>query len=345
MLRQAADPLVRESATRYSEARPPRRGFRRGTGVAGLALLVLWLSQFPVLRDGQPSIGPRQCHLAVHLSAIKTIAFTRIVLDLGADAAVMVFTARLLHLIRQARRSCEPSGNRRATETEGEGSRDCRPNPCPVKGAIMGAQQNDDRRCEGRRQGGSGQLRPNPCRSPPRWYRRLQPLAAPSCALVLAPVTAASSKSLDACGQPRRVALIAHDRQQYLVCLTGESSWLSNVRAAAGHGVICHRRTRQPVLAEELQARADGTHPAGLPQPRRPVHRVGLSRDREARIYVGVRPHPHPWTRWKPSPVTPRLQARPAPTLAVPHRGWCGWLGRLREHRNDPHPHRVANRS
>jgi hypothetical protein len=160
-------------------------GFRRGTGVAGLVLVVLWLSQFPVYAMGSPPLVQDRAAFAHDLSAIKMIAFIRIVLDLGACAAVMVFIAWLLHLICWARPGCEPSGNRRATEGgDRRGMPVLSAQPMPGEVSHDGAQKNDGRRCDGRQWGrGRG---PSPCRSPPRWYRRLAFLAVPSCALVLA---------------------------------------------------------------------------------------------------------------------------------------------------------------
>lgn len=61
---------------------------------------------------------------------------------------------------------------------------------------------------------------------------------------------------LEVCGRrsgtPRRTVLVRtpHAGQQYLVGLAGESEWVRNVRAAAGHAMIRHGRARRVVLEE-----------------------------------------------------------------------------------------------
>ena len=73
------------------------------TGAFGLAVVVLSLSQFPLYMMGSPPSVYDGAAFGQHLFSIKTIAFTRILLDQGVYIAMMVFAARFRHLIRQAR--------------------------------------------------------------------------------------------------------------------------------------------------------------------------------------------------------------------------------------------------
>jgi hypothetical protein len=75
----------------------------RLTGAFGLACLVFWLSQFPLYMTGNPPSVYSGAAFAQHLFNIKTIAFTRILLDQGVYITMMVFAAGFRHLIRQAR--------------------------------------------------------------------------------------------------------------------------------------------------------------------------------------------------------------------------------------------------
>jgi hypothetical protein len=76
----------------------------RMTGWFGLASVVLWLSQFPLYMQGAPSISVYDgASMAQNLFNIRNIVFTRILLDLGLYAAMMVFAAGFSHLIRRAR--------------------------------------------------------------------------------------------------------------------------------------------------------------------------------------------------------------------------------------------------
>lgn len=79
----------------------------RWTGAFGLATVVFWLSQFPLYTVGQPPSVYDGRAYAGHLKAISSIAFTRIVLDLGVYVSMMVFAAGMRHLIRSARQDYE----------------------------------------------------------------------------------------------------------------------------------------------------------------------------------------------------------------------------------------------
>lgn len=75
----------------------------RWTGVFGLATVAFWLVQFPLYMVGPaPSVYDGEAY-AEYLKSIHTIAFTRILFDQGVYVCMMVFTAGLRHLIRQAR--------------------------------------------------------------------------------------------------------------------------------------------------------------------------------------------------------------------------------------------------
>jgi hypothetical protein len=79
----------------------------RWTGAFGLATVVFWLSQFPLYSIGQPPSVYNGQAFAGHLKAISSIAFTRIVLDLGVYVSMMVFAAGMRRLIRSARQDYE----------------------------------------------------------------------------------------------------------------------------------------------------------------------------------------------------------------------------------------------
>jgi hypothetical protein len=75
----------------------------RWTGAFGLATVVFWLSQFPLYTIGHPpSVYDGQA-FAGHLKAISSIAFTRIILDLGVYVSMLVFAAGMRRLIQSAR--------------------------------------------------------------------------------------------------------------------------------------------------------------------------------------------------------------------------------------------------
>jgi hypothetical protein len=73
------------------------------TGAFGLACVVCWLSQFPLYMTGTPPSVYDGAAFAQHLLSIKTIAFTRILLDQGVYVTMMVFAAGFRHLIKRAR--------------------------------------------------------------------------------------------------------------------------------------------------------------------------------------------------------------------------------------------------
>jgi len=81
---------------------------RRLTGVAGLALVLLALGQFPLYTQGDPSVsaydGPA---LAREVFRIRNVVFTRILLDIGLYIAAMIFAAGLAQLINRARAGYE----------------------------------------------------------------------------------------------------------------------------------------------------------------------------------------------------------------------------------------------
>jgi hypothetical protein len=82
----------------------------RLTGAFGVACVVLWLSQFPLYMMGSPPSVYDGAAFGQHLFSIKTIAFTRILLDQGVYITGMVFAAGFRHLVRQARPDYEWSG-------------------------------------------------------------------------------------------------------------------------------------------------------------------------------------------------------------------------------------------
>jgi hypothetical protein len=79
----------------------------RWTGAFGLATVVFWLSQFPLYSIGHPpSVYNGQAY-AEHLKAISSIAFTRIILDLGVYVSMLAFAAGMRRLIQSARQDYE----------------------------------------------------------------------------------------------------------------------------------------------------------------------------------------------------------------------------------------------
>ena len=76
----------------------------RVTGVFGLAMVVFWLSQFPLYMQGDPSISMYDgAAVSRSLYRIHNIVFTRILLDMGLFITGMVFAAAFRDLIRRAR--------------------------------------------------------------------------------------------------------------------------------------------------------------------------------------------------------------------------------------------------
>lgn len=76
----------------------------RVTGWFGLAMVVFWLSQFPLYMQGDPSVSVYDgAGYARDLFRIHNLVFTRILLDLGLYVVAMVFAACLGGLIKRAR--------------------------------------------------------------------------------------------------------------------------------------------------------------------------------------------------------------------------------------------------
>ena len=79
----------------------------RTTGVSALACVALSWGQLPLwLVGNMPSVYDGNA-FAQHLSDIRYVAFTRILLDQGIYISMMIFAAGFRHLIRQARAECE----------------------------------------------------------------------------------------------------------------------------------------------------------------------------------------------------------------------------------------------
>ncbi|MHA7649125.1 hypothetical protein ACX9NE_05025 [Mycobacterium sp. ML4] len=76
---------------------------RRIAGWGAVAMVLLWMAQFPLYRKGDPSVsfydGPA---MAQEASRLHNVILTRVLLDLGLYVAAMVFAAALSHLIRRA---------------------------------------------------------------------------------------------------------------------------------------------------------------------------------------------------------------------------------------------------
>jgi hypothetical protein len=86
--------------------------FYRWTGVFGLALVVLWLSQFPLYMQGDPGVSVYDgAALGREYFRIQNVVFTRILLDLGLYVVSMIFAARFAYLIRRARPEYEWVGS------------------------------------------------------------------------------------------------------------------------------------------------------------------------------------------------------------------------------------------
>jgi hypothetical protein len=82
----------------------------RWTGIFGLAAIGFWLSQFPLYMTGNPPPVYDGFATSQHLRAIRTIAFTRILLDQGVYVSMMIFAAGFRYLIQQARKDYEWMG-------------------------------------------------------------------------------------------------------------------------------------------------------------------------------------------------------------------------------------------
>jgi hypothetical protein len=79
----------------------------RVTGLAAIACVALSWAQFPLWMLGSPPSVYDGAAFARHLSSIKNVVFTRILLDIGIYVALMIFGAGFRHLVREARAECE----------------------------------------------------------------------------------------------------------------------------------------------------------------------------------------------------------------------------------------------
>ena len=79
----------------------------RVTGAFGLAVVCLSWAQFPLWLVGNPPSVYDGDAFAQHLFSIRNVALTRILMDQCLYVSMMIFTAGLRHLIRQARAECE----------------------------------------------------------------------------------------------------------------------------------------------------------------------------------------------------------------------------------------------
>ncbi len=81
---------------------------RRLVALAGFASVALWLGQFPLYLQDDPSVSVYDgAALVRDFARVQTIVFTRVLLNLGAYVTGMVFASGLAHLIRQARPAYE----------------------------------------------------------------------------------------------------------------------------------------------------------------------------------------------------------------------------------------------
>jgi hypothetical protein len=98
------------STSQTQDERPTARAsasFWRWTGIFGLAVVALTWAQFPLWTVGTQPPAYNGGAFAQHLFNIKTVALTRILMDLGIYLALMLFAVRLGQLIRQARAGFE----------------------------------------------------------------------------------------------------------------------------------------------------------------------------------------------------------------------------------------------
>jgi hypothetical protein len=101
--------MARVSASQSPRSRgdeagaPLGAGFWRWTGVFGLGVVAITWAEFPLWVIGGSSPAYNGAAYAENLFHHSTIAFTRILMDLGIYVAAMIFAARLSHLIRLAR--------------------------------------------------------------------------------------------------------------------------------------------------------------------------------------------------------------------------------------------------
>jgi hypothetical protein len=83
---------------------PARLGaVRRLAGWTGLASVVLWLAQFPLYMQGDPTVSLYDGDALVsEMFRIHDVVFVRILLNLAAYVTAMIFTALVSQLIRSA---------------------------------------------------------------------------------------------------------------------------------------------------------------------------------------------------------------------------------------------------
>ncbi|MFJ9370781.1 nitroreductase/quinone reductase family protein [Nocardia sp. NPDC101769] len=130
-------------------------------------------------------------------------------------------------------------------------------------------------------------------RPPPWLYRRLQPIAAALTCVGLSPEYAVV---LEVPGRHsgiiRRTNLvrIEYGGRHYLVSLAGESEWVRNTRAAAGHVVVGRRERCAATLTEIPAAERPEVIRAYLTRAGRKAR--SWSRASEARHYFGVSTEP-----------------------------------------------------
>jgi hypothetical protein len=84
--------------------------FIRLAGASALACVVLWLAQFPLYLVGNPPNLSNAAAHAQYLASIKSIAFTRILLDQGVYVTLVVFAGGFRHLVLRARPDHEWAG-------------------------------------------------------------------------------------------------------------------------------------------------------------------------------------------------------------------------------------------
>jgi hypothetical protein len=130
-------------------------------------------------------------------------------------------------------------------------------------------------------------------RHTPRFYQRLQPLGWLLTRLGLSPRYAVVLEVPGRrTGLVRRTTLVQVELggTRYLVSLSGESQWVRNVRAAAGHVVVGRRRRQAAALVEVPPTERPDIIRAYLGRARRVGRSWGAAN--EARYYFGVAADP-----------------------------------------------------
>ena len=127
-------------------------------------------------------------------------------------------------------------------------------------------------------------------RPPAQWYRRFNHLGVTLTSFGLAPSDAVTLQVRGRrSGKPRRTPILRtpYRGDDYLVSLSGESQWVRNVRAAAGHAVIQRRGThrvrltelptgdRAPVIAEYIRRAVDRSGPKAAERANRSYFGLG----------------------------------------------------------------------